>query len=160
MVITSSYCKPLSAKADSFSLPSTTRGRREVWLVYGSPTTDVGRSDDISGRGETARYTGEKGLRRSVMFINTTTYRASSGGISGVNNFDNHPCESTFVGEKLAELVERPRVLLSPLTPPNRDSVSDTAQIFKGDTSSSVFSLCNNPLANCVIDICIQNVII
>jgi len=51
--------KPLSAKADSFSLPSPTRGGREVWLVYGSPTTDVGRSDGISHSGEMAEYTGE-----------------------------------------------------------------------------------------------------
>ena len=88
------------------------------------------------------------------MFRNKTTSRTGSRGISGVNKFDNHPCESSFVGDKLAELVERPRVLLSPLTLPNRGSVSDTAQILKSNTSSSVFSLCNNPLANCVIDIC------
>ena len=87
------------------------------------------------------------------MLINTTAYRAGSGGILGVNEFDDHTCELGFVGDKLAKLVECPRVLLSPLAFPNRDSVSDTAQVLQSDTPSSAFSLFNNPLADCVVDV-------
>ena len=43
------FCKPLSAKADSFSLPSSNEGGREVRVVYETPTTNVSRSDSISG---------------------------------------------------------------------------------------------------------------
>ena len=42
-------CKPLSAKADSFSLPSPNEGGREVRVVYETPTTNISRSDSISG---------------------------------------------------------------------------------------------------------------
>ena len=41
--------KPLSAKADSFSLPSPNEGGREVRVVYETPTTNISRSDSISG---------------------------------------------------------------------------------------------------------------
>jgi len=41
--------KPLSAKADSFSLPNPNKGGREVRVVYETPTTNVSRSDSISG---------------------------------------------------------------------------------------------------------------
>ena len=43
------FSKPLSAKADSFSLPNPNKGGREVRVVYETPTTNVSRSDSISG---------------------------------------------------------------------------------------------------------------
>jgi hypothetical protein len=51
--------KPLSAKADSFSLPDPSGGRREARLVYKSPTGDISRSDSVSRAGEPAGHTGE-----------------------------------------------------------------------------------------------------
>lgn len=87
------------------------------------------------------------------MLINTTAYRASSGGVLGVNEFDHYACEPSLILNKASELVECPRVLLSPLALSNRDSVSDTAQVLQSDTPSSAFCLFNNPLANCMVDI-------
>lgn len=87
------------------------------------------------------------------MLINTTTQRTSARGITRVNEFNNDPRQFSFVFNKASQLSESPRVLLSALAMPNRHSVSDAAQVFKGDTPSSVFSLFNNPLADYVVDI-------
>lgn len=87
------------------------------------------------------------------MLINTITLGTGSGGVLGVNEFDHHACESSFVLDKASELVECPRVLLSPLALPNRDSGKNPLKILKGDSPSSAFSLFNNPLADCVVDI-------
>jgi len=44
-------------------------------------------------------------------------------------------------------------VLLPPLAPANRDSGADACKLFQGNTASSVFSLCNNTLADYVVDV-------
>jgi len=51
--------KPLSAKADSFSLPDPNEGGREVRPVYGGPTGDNAGSDGVGGSGVPAGHTGE-----------------------------------------------------------------------------------------------------
>ena len=92
-------------------------------------------------------------MRRTITFINTTANRTGARSIARVNQFYNNPRQLRFVFDKSTQLSERPRVVLSPLAMPNRDSVTDTAQIFQSDTPASVFSLCNNALCNGVIDI-------
>jgi len=92
-------------------------------------------------------------LRRTITFINTTANRTSARGITGVNKFYNDPRQRRFVFDKGTQLSECPRVMLSPLAMPNRNSVTNAAQIFQSDTPASVFSLGNNALCNGVIDI-------
>ena len=92
-------------------------------------------------------------MRGSVTFIDTTTYRASTRRIPRINGLDLHPSEFGFVFDKPPQLIERPRVLLLPLAISNRNSGTDTAQIFEGDTPASVFGLCNDSLTYGVVDI-------
>ncbi len=92
-------------------------------------------------------------MRRTITFINTTADRASARSIARVNEFNDNPRQLCFVFDKGTQLSECPRVVLSPLAMPNRDSVTDAAQIFQSNTPASVFSLGNNTLANRVIDI-------
>ena len=87
------------------------------------------------------------------MLINTTAYRAGSRGISGINEFDHHACQLSFILDKAAQLSECPRVLLSPLAMSNRDAGADTLEVFQGDPPSAVFSLHNNTLRDYVIDV-------
>ena len=87
------------------------------------------------------------------MLINTTAYRAGSGGIARVNEFDNHTCESGLIFDEAPKLAESPRVLLSPLSLSNRDAVSNPLKVFKGDTSTAVFCLRNNTLADYMVSI-------
>ena len=92
-------------------------------------------------------------MRRTITFINTTANRTSARSITRVNKFNDNPRQLCFVFDKGTQLSECPRVMLSPLAMPNRDSVTDAAQIFQSDTPASVFSLCNNALGNGVINI-------
>jgi len=87
------------------------------------------------------------------MFIDATTYRTGAGGISWGNQAYENTGEFRLVFDKLPQLVESPRVMLSPLAMANHDSVSDTAQVFKSDTPSSVFCLGNNTLADNMINV-------
>ena len=87
------------------------------------------------------------------MLINTTAYRAGAGGIARVNEFDNHTCESGLIFDEAPKLAESPRVLLSPLSLSNRDAVSNPLKVFKGDTSTAVFCLRNNTLADYMVGI-------
>jgi hypothetical protein len=91
-------------------------------------------------------------LRGTVTLINTTAYRAGSGRVSWVNEFDENSHQPSLVLDKLAELVKRPGVLLPPLAFANRDAVSDMCQVFQGNTSTAVFGLRNNTLGYNVID--------
>ena len=87
------------------------------------------------------------------MLINTTAYRAGARGIPGVNQLHDYPFEPSFILDKVPQLAECPRVLLSPLSLSNRDAVSNPLKVFKGDTSTAVFCLRNNTLANYMVGI-------
>jgi len=66
-------CQPLSAKADSLSLPHQGRDNR---LVDESPVSDVKRSHQVSVRGKTADLANEGGLRLAIRFRDKTAARA------------------------------------------------------------------------------------
>lgn len=72
----------------------------------------------------------------------------------GVNQAHQDSCKFGFIFDKLAELIERPRVVLPPLAFANRCSGADATEVFHGNPSSSVFSLCNYALGDCVVDMC------
>jgi len=91
-------------------------------------------------------------LRRTISLIDTAAGGAGAGGVAWVNEFDQHTRKLSLVFDKLPELVERPGVVLPPLALANRDAVSYPLEVFKGDTSTAVFSLRNNTLGNHVID--------
>jgi len=86
------------------------------------------------------------------MFINTTTTRAGLRGVSRVNAFNQHTNEFGLIFNKLAQLAERPGVMLPPLVLTNRDPVTDALEVFKSYTATAVFDLCNNTLADYVIN--------
>ena len=93
-------------------------------------------------------------MRGTITLINTTADGTGARGVSRVNQFDQNSRKPSLVFNKCPQLPESPRVLLPALAMPNRsNSVSDTAQVLKGDTPSSVFSLLNNPLADGVVNI-------
>ena len=72
-------------------------------------------------------------------------------GIFGVDQFNQHTCDFGFVGDKLAELEERPRLVSTPLAFPNR-AIANTLQILKGNLAMRVFSLSHKLFAHYVID--------
>lgn len=92
-------------------------------------------------------------MRLTIGFRNKATLRTGARGISGVNQHCYYTCEPGFIHNKEPQLTESPRVLLSPLSFPNRDAVSDVGEVFKGDSPTAVFGLCNNTLGNHVVGV-------
>ena len=138
----------MSAKADSFSLNASVR---EVRPAYCGPTRNVASSDGIGNRGETARYALKEGLRRAVAFIYVAAVRAGARCIARVNQRYNYASALGLILDKLAKLIERPRVVLPPLALPDRYPGADAREVLKGDASSGVFSPSNDALGNNVI---------
>lgn len=142
--------QPPSAKANGLSLPQ--RGET-IGLSTESPIPDIQGCSQVGVRGETASLTYERGLRNTIILGNETTTRTGLRSIAGVNQFDQHACDFSFVGDKLAELTESPRLVPAPLGFSNRSPFADTFQIFKSDTAISVFSLRHKPFANHMVGI-------
>jgi len=72
-------------------------------------------------------------------------------GISWVNQLHDHTGKACLVLDKAPELVKSPRVMLPPLALANRGPVPDAREVFKGNTATGVFSLCNNSLAEYMV---------
>ncbi len=87
------------------------------------------------------------------MLGNETTARAGLRSMSRVNQFDQHASYFSFVGDKLAELAESPRLMSTPLAMSNRSPRTDALQILKGDSSLRVLSLRHKPFANHMVGI-------
>lgn len=92
-------------------------------------------------------------MRGSIFLIDTTTYGASSGSVARVYSSNQHTGLFCLVDNLLTQVIEAPRVMLSPVSLSNRYPVTDSLQIFKGYPASGVFSLFNNPLADDVVNV-------
>jgi hypothetical protein len=126
---------------------------RRVRLIDCSPARDVSGSDNIRRASEPAGYTGEERLGGTIALINATAYRTGSRGITRVNQ--NHPnaCQLGLVFDKLAKLVEPPRVLLATLNLLNRYPASDATEVFEGYSPSGAFGLRHKLLGDAMVHI-------
>jgi len=92
-------------------------------------------------------------LRGAIRFIGMATLRAFTACVPRVNSSLDYPRKSSLVLDKVSELSERPRMQNCSLLSPNRDPVSDTAQLLQRDPSPSVFSVDNDLLGYDMIHI-------
>jgi hypothetical protein len=92
-------------------------------------------------------------LSFTIGFINTTAYGASSGGISGVNGDNGNPGQVSLVLDLVSQVGKGPGRMLSSLRFSNRDSISDTLQVFKGNTHRVPFRFLNNLFTDNVVDV-------
>ena len=135
---------------------SLNHGVRDHWQVDNCPGADILRRDCIGGAREAALDTGETGLGRTIGFIYTTTGRACSASIAGVNRNGHNASQTCLVLNKYLELVERPISALASLLATNR-SLSNTAQVFQSDTPMSALRFLYKPLANHVVSIRLES---
>ena len=82
---------------------------------------------------------------------NKATLGTGLRGMLWVNQLNEDASNPSLVGDKLAELVECPRLVSTPLAMSNNRPLPDSLQTFKSDTSVSVFSLRYKPFADHVI---------
>jgi hypothetical protein len=94
-------------------------------------------------------------LAYTIGFINTATLRTSPGRISRINENQGNTHAFGFVGDVLAELIERPVTMLASLRAANR-SLADTAQVFQSDSPTSVLRFLNKPFTDRVIGMLLE----
>jgi len=92
-------------------------------------------------------------LGNTIMFRDETATRTGLGSMLGVNQFYQNPSKSCFVGNKLSELGESPRLMALPLAFSNLCPLPDTLEVFKGNQAGGAFSLRHQSLANYMVGI-------
>jgi hypothetical protein len=96
---------------------------------------------DIAGSGEAALDAGENIPSEAVTLINATACRASPAGVAGINQHKLNARQSCLVRCFGTQIIERSGVILSPLTPANREPFADTLQVLQGHSAPGVIGL-------------------
>ena len=134
------------------------QGRRCVWTHDVAPAFDTARSDIdrcvvIGVPNEATPAALECRLRAAVFLVNPTARAAHLRRVGGVDFDERHPGLLGLVGQKRAELGERPRVQRGPLGLAKPYPVTDPRQLFDSDTASGAFSLGHDATGNLVIQV-------
>jgi hypothetical protein len=124
-----------------------------VWRYDSRPACYIAGRDVIRESSETAGYTGESALVRTISLRDTTAYRTGSRGIPGIDGNNRNAHECGFVGDKGTQLCERPRGLCSTLRPASRNPGAYANQFFDGNSSFRAFGLCYKFLGDTVVRI-------
>ncbi len=131
---------------------------RHNWLVDGSHTSNVYGSIRIGGSSMAAREATEMGLIGPVTFIAVTAHGTCATGVARVNRDHTHTRALCFVGDKRSELPKCPGVARTTLLASNRDSCSNTLQIFERECLALRACLLYQRLADAVVDIFLKAV--
>jgi hypothetical protein len=92
----------------------------------------------ISPAREAALNTEERILSLAIGFIDTTTARALTAGVLGVNFDHGDTGPLRFVFDKISQLGKRPRMQCRSLAASGGCPVADTLQVFKGNSTTGV----------------------
>lgn len=114
---------------------------RAVWVVYSTPTTNIDRRDVIGKTDESARYTGEQTLVRTVGFIDVTAGGASPAGVARINRHNGDADALRLVLNLLAQVVKRPAREHSAPRLTSRDPLADMRQFFQRNPATSALCL-------------------
>lgn len=90
-------------------------------------------------------------MRFTISFIGEAAARAGAAGVARVNRQHGHAVPLGFVFKKSSELVKRPITMLGSLRFSNRYPVSDTRQIFDGQSAACAFSVKNQVFTDAVV---------
>jgi hypothetical protein len=102
---------------------------------------------------EATPNTFEYRLGATVSFVDPAAGAARLRRICGIDFYERHPGSFGLVGQKRAELGERPGVQGGPLGLAKPYPLTDSRQFFDGNTAFGAFSLGHDAFRNLVIDI-------
>lgn len=117
------------------------------------PAGNIHRRDVIGATSEVARYTGERILRTTIGFIDTTTDRTSPGCVTRVNENQRHTGKGGLVFDKGSQLIERPTVQLASLRLPNPYPTAYPAQVFQSEAAAGVFGLVHKLFGDAMVHV-------
>ncbi len=106
--------------------------------------------------GITTTCTKEFGLSTATRFINATTYRTGSTGVTWINGNHENTRESRLILNEGSQLSERPGMDDSPLAFSNRNPFTDALEVFQCNTAMSVFGLSHQSLGYAMVGISLE----
>lgn len=124
------------------------------------PCSDIARCDVICRTSAATSITLKLVPGRPVSFVDVAALGTHSGSISRIHQHDLHPSDLCFIGDKLPELVERPRTLAAALRLSNRGPIEDAFQIFEGNLSLGVLGLSHQFLGNAMVCIGSESILV
>lgn len=137
----------------SCSFLSTSKIR--VWLKASNPTkiTNVLGSDGIRRTSISAADTLEPTPFRTVLLVNTAAFSTSSGSVPGIDQDHRNSTSSSLVLNEAPQLVEAPRVMLTPLSLSHSYSLRDSSKVFQSNGTESVLGFRHHLLRGAVIHV-------
>ena len=135
------------------------QGGRCVWTHDFAPALhtagcDVDRCVVVGVPNEATPNTFKNRLAAAVFLVDPAARAAHLRRVGGIDFNESHPGLFGFVGQKRAELGERPRVQRGPLGLAKPYPVTDPRQLFDGDAASGAFSLGHDAFGDLVVDVC------
>src|SRR5258705_3383954 len=118
-----------------------------------APTFDTASCGVVGVPNEATPTTLKYRLATAVSFVDPTARTARLRCVGGVNLDERHSGSFGLVGQKRAELGERPRMQRGPLGLAKPYPVTDPRQFFDGDAASGAFSHGHDAFGNLVIDV-------
>src|SRR5271154_6193058 len=98
--------------------------------VYYGPGCDVARAYPVGMRGKAAPGADKLRLRAAVRLVDVAALRARSARVARVHGHKSDAREQRLVGEKPAQLEERPRVQRRALSLANRYPIANAREVF------------------------------
>ena len=112
---------------------------------------DVHGSEVVSESSSATPTTGELSLRDTIRLRDKATGRTGTRSVAGVNRNTRDACERSFVIDEASELLKGPSMMLTPLSMPNRRSLSDAFEVFNGNAERVPSGLIDQGLADGMI---------
>lgn len=122
-------------------------------LVDVCPCSNINRCDVVSRASIPTADTLKQVSLRSVSFLVCSADRTGMACSSRINRDSLNAHENRFVFNEASELIEPPRAEATTLRPANSYSLPNALQVFKGDSSVSVFGLSHQTLRDYMVDI-------
>src|SRR5919197_6637115 len=111
-------------------------------------TNDQGR-EVVGQASEPAADTHELGLCSSIGFVHEAAARTGTRGVPWIDVDHGHTCQCRFVGDELAQLVERPGVQGGSWGgPPSLDPGANAREVFESNPTLRALSLSHDALAD------------
>lgn len=134
-------------------------GLETVRLVDCSPgpRRDVSGRDSVGGASEPARDALELGLSGSIVLVRMPALRAFPTGMARIDQDYGNTRSFGFVENKLPELVESPISQSGTLALTGRYPLTDTTQLFQGDSAIGALSGCHDGFTNTMVGVFLES---
>ena len=141
----------LLSEDGSLQLTRSLAANRYQWLHDSSPGTDYSGRDSVSMARETTTGTKERSLIGTVGLVDRPARGTSAAGVARIHQNHGYPSQPSLVIYERTELIETPVSKSCSLTAAGRNPITNTTQVFEGDTARGAFSRLHDGFGDAVV---------